>query len=45
MLWRLLDELAAAGPADRADVLQQTLQLGPDQLAGEAARRIVATYG
>ncbi|MCW2835191.1 MAG: hypothetical protein JWN68_3144 [Nocardioides sp.] len=45
MLWLLLDELAAAGPADQADVLQQTLQLGPGQLAREAGKRIVATYG
>lgn len=45
MLWRLLDELAAASPTDQADELQQTLQMGSGQLAREAAKRILATYG
>lgn len=45
MLWRLLDELAATGPTGQDDQLQQTLQMGAGQLAREAARRIVATYG
>ena len=45
MLWRLLDELAATSPEDQDDELQQTLQMGSAQLAREAARRIVATYG
>jgi hypothetical protein len=45
MLWRLLDELAATSPTDQADELQQTLQMGSGQLAREAAKRIVATYG
>ena len=45
MLWRLLDELAAVSPSDQADELQQTLRMGSGQLAREAAKRIVATYG
>lgn len=45
MLWRLLDELAATSPDDQDDELQQTLQMGSGQLAREAARRIMATYG
>jgi hypothetical protein len=45
MLWRLLDELGATSPGDQADELQQTLQMGSAQLAREAAKRIVATYG
>lgn len=45
MLWRLLDELSATGPGDQDDELQQTLQMGSGQLAREAAKRIVATYG
>lgn len=45
MLWRLLDELAATSSSDQADKLQQTLQMGAGQLAREASRRIVATYG
>ncbi|WP_310527879.1 hypothetical protein [Nocardioides sp.] len=45
MLWRLLDELAATSQEDQDDVLQQTLQMGSGQLAREAAKRILATYG
>ncbi|UUZ58940.1 hypothetical protein [Nocardioides sp. B-3] len=45
MLWRLLDALAVVDPDDRDDELQQTLQMGSAQLAREAAKRIVATYG
>lgn len=45
MLWRLLDELGATSPDDQADELQQTLQMGAGQLAREASKRIVATYG
>jgi hypothetical protein len=45
MLWRLLDELAATDADDHADQLQQTLQMGAGQLAREASKRIVATYG
>jgi len=45
MLWRLLDELAATSPTDQDDELQQTLQMGSAQLAREAAKRILATYG
>lgn len=45
MVWRLLDELAATSPTDQDDQLQQTLQMGSGQLAREAAKRIVATYG
>ena len=45
MLWRLLDDLAATDEANQADELQQVLQMGTGQLAREAARRILATYG
>lgn len=45
MLWRLLDDLAAVDPVERDNELQQTLQMGSAQLAREAAKRIVSTYG
>lgn len=45
MLWHLLDDLAAVDPGNQDDELQQTLQMGSAQLAREAAKRIVATYG
>lgn len=45
MLWRLLDDLAAVDESDQDDELQQTLQMGSAQLAREAAKRILATYG
>lgn len=45
MLWRLLETMSqASGPA-QDDVLEKTLEMGEEQLAREAARRIVATYG
>ncbi|WP_426246348.1 hypothetical protein [Nocardioides sp. LHG3406-4] len=43
MLWRLVDEMA--GEARWDDVLLKTLQLSPDDLADEAARRMLEEYG
>ncbi len=44
-LWQLLDELASTNPPEQAGALEETLGLDADQLAREAARRIIATYG
>jgi hypothetical protein len=43
-LWRLLDRLAATSPADRTDELHDVLGMTTEQLAREAARRLLATY-
>lgn len=45
VLWQLVDELAASSPADQPDRQQQLLQMGAAQLAREAERRLLATYG
>jgi hypothetical protein len=44
-LWDLLDAFAAAPSSNHAVVLRRRLHITEAELAGEAARRILATYG